>query len=191
MKNPQNFLLAVLILTNVFAGFGLAIPLGDMLAKITGQQKKLKRFVTLVIGAYFLECLAFTVGMCTQIFTFGLAIIWGIILGLWWRGRTQSLKPVKTTVLFSLYGCVPTLSLTLWLPVMWLLAGQGILNVEQAAEFGIPQFVPWPFNTMLGFCAGLAIGTILIKTLITTGLVKWLVSGSAQITGLDTMGKGL
>jgi hypothetical protein len=49
------------------------------------------------------------------------------------------------------------------------------LNVEQAYKFGIPQFVPWPFNTMLGFCVGLSIGTILLKTTITTGTVSILI----------------
>jgi hypothetical protein len=185
MKNPQNFLLVALILTNVFAGFGAAVPIAGMMAKITEQQNKLKWFVTLLLGVYFLECFAFTFGMCTQILTFGLAVVWGVVLGLWWRGRVQSSKTVKATILFSLYGCAPTLSFAFWLPVLWAINGLGLLNLEQADKFGIPQFVPRPFNTMLGFCAGLAIGTILIKILITTGLVKWLVRNSSSINTLE------
>jgi len=56
-------------------------PLGVMLARTTGQQNKLKRFTTLIIGAYFLECFAFTAGMCTQVFTFGLAAVWVLSSG--------------------------------------------------------------------------------------------------------------
>lgn len=180
MKHADYILVISLIVTNLAAGLGLAIPIAGMLQKNIGRQNKTLRYVSLLVGVYFLECVAFTFGMCTQIFTFGLAIVWGIVLGLWWQGRTELQKGVKTAILFSLYGCVPTLSFVFLLLLIWAIADQGLLNVEQAENFGIPQFVPWPFNTMLGFCAGLAAGTILIKTLITTGIVKWLISRPAK-----------
>ena len=180
MKHADYIVVIGLIVTNLAAGVGLAIPLAGMLGKTAALPKKPLRYIALLIGVYFLECVAFTFGMCTQILTFGLAIVWGIILGLWWQGRTELQKAVKTAILFSLYGCVPTLSFVFLLLLIWAIANQGLLNVEQAEKFGIPQFVPWPFNTMLGFCAGLAAGTILIKTLITTGLVKRLIGRSAK-----------
>jgi hypothetical protein len=49
------------------------------------------------------------------------------------------------------------------------------LNAEQARNFGIPDFVPWPLNTVLGFCVALAAGTIVFKTFITTGIVALIV----------------
>jgi hypothetical protein len=178
--NPQNILFAGLIITNVIACFGAAFPLSVMLQKIIMPQKKPKRYFTLFVGIYFVEGLAFTFGMCTQVFTFGLAVIWGIILGLWWRGDVEPQKAVKSAFWFSLYGCAPTLSFSLCLPVMWVFAGKELLDVGSATNFGIPSFVPWPFNTMLGFCAGLAIGTLLIKLTITTVLVKFLVGRPTQ-----------
>jgi len=39
----------------------------------------------------------------------------------------------------------------------------------KGASFGIPSFVPWPMNTILGFYAVLAIGVAVLKTVITTG----------------------
>jgi hypothetical protein len=174
MRNPQNIFFAGLIVFNVLACFGSAIPLASMLQRTIELQNKLKRYYTLLVGIYFLEGIAFTFGMCTQVFTFGLAIIWGIILGLWWKGNAEPRKAVKAAFWFSFYTCAPTISFSLCLPIMWIVSGKGLLDFESAEKFGIPAFVPWPFNTMLGFCAGLAIGTLLIKVTITTVLVKLL-----------------
>ncbi len=50
-----------------------------------------------------------------------------------------------------------------------LFAGRPILSAGEGASFGIPGFVPWPINTILGFYAFLAIGVAVLKTVITTG----------------------
>ena len=50
-----------------------------------------------------------------------------------------------------------------------LFAGRPILSAGEGASFGIPGFVPWPMNTILGFYAILAIGVAVLKTVITTG----------------------
>ena len=49
-----------------------------------------------------------------------------------------------------------------------LFAGRPILSAGEGASFGIPGFVPWPMNTILGFYAILAIGVAVLKTVITT-----------------------
>jgi hypothetical protein len=180
MRNPQNIFFAALITTNVIMCFGAAFPLSALLQKTTGLEKRLKRFFTLLVGIYFLECIAFTFGMCTQVYTFGLAFIWGIIFGLRWRGDAEPRKAVKSAFWFSLYTCAPTISFSICLPVMWVVSGKELMDVNSAIKFGVPSFVPWPFDTMLGFCAGLAIGTLLIKTIITTGIVKLVVRHSAH-----------
>ncbi|HEY4759914.1 MAG TPA: hypothetical protein VIH42_04975 [Thermoguttaceae bacterium] len=187
MINSENVLIMALILTNLAAGFGFAIPLAGLLAKTAGQHNKIMRYFVLLVGVYFLECVAFPLGMCTQIFTFALAVVWGIVLGLWLRDKTESQKAIKVATAFSLYGCAPTISFAVCLSILWLIAGKGLFNAQQAGEFGIPQFVPWPFNTMLGFCAGLVAGTIMIKIAITSGLVKWLVRHSKQVAGMGAM----
>ena len=75
----------------------------------------------------------------------------------------------------SLYGCMPAISFAALLLVIWIISGNGLLNIEQAYKFGIPDFIPWPFNTVLGFCVALAAGTIILKTFITTGIVALIV----------------
>ena len=75
----------------------------------------------------------------------------------------------------SLYGCLPAVSFAAILLIVWVISGNGPLNAEQAYNFGIPDFVPWPLNTILGFCVALAAGTIIFKTFITTGIVALIV----------------
>jgi len=56
--------------------------------------------------------------------------------------------------------------------VLALFAGRPILSAGEGASFGIPGFVPWPMNTILGFYAILAIGVAVLKTVIITGGVS-------------------
>jgi hypothetical protein len=60
------------------------------------------------------------------------------------------------------------------------------LNVEQATQFGIPDFVPWPLNTILGFCIALATGTIILKTAFTTGIAGLITRGNQEPEKLVT-----
>lgn len=168
----DQYIILDLIIINLVAGFGFAIPIALCLRKITSGLEKFFRYFAMLIGIFVAECVAFAAGMCTQIFTFGLAFVWGIALGLWLRDFAPAKKVLKTIFFVSVYGCLPTCAFAVILIVIWLVNGNSLMNVEQADKFGIPQFVPWPFNTMLGFCVGLAIGTILLKTVITTGIVS-------------------
>jgi hypothetical protein len=113
--------------------------------------------------------------MCTQIFSILLSIEWGILFGLWLKGIAPQKQIIRQMLFVSLYGCLPAVSFAVILLVVWVISGNGFLNVEQAYKFGIPDFVPWPFNTALGFCVALAAGTIILKTFITTGIVALIV----------------
>jgi hypothetical protein len=167
--NSDKYIVSALIIANLFAGFGCAVPIANNLRKVTGRMEKFFRYFAMLVGIYFVECVAFTAGMCTQVLSVILGFVWGVIFGLWLRDITPAKEVLKTAFFVSLYGCLPTCSLAVLLVTIWVIGGNSLLNVEQAYKFGIPQFVPWPFNTMLGFCAGLATGTILLKTVITTG----------------------
>ena len=170
--NTDEYIILALIITNLAAGFGCAIPIANKLRKVTGRMKKFFRYFAMLVGVYFVECVAFPAGMCTQVFTVALGFVWGVIFGLWLRNITPAKEILKTVFFVSLYGCLPTCSFAVLLVIIWVISGNSLLNVKQAYKFGIPQFVPWPFNTVLGFCIGLAIGTILLKTAITTGTVS-------------------
>jgi len=171
----DEYIVLALIITNLAAGFGVAIPITRGLRKMTGGTKKFSLYFATLVAIYFAECVAFAAGMCTQAFSIGLGFVWGIIFGLWLRDFAPAKEVLKSAFLVSLYGCLPTCSFAVILSCAWVISGNSLLNVTQAYKFGIPQFVPWPFNTVLGFCVGLATGTILLKTAITTGTVSLLI----------------
>jgi hypothetical protein len=170
--NQDKYIVLALIIINLAAGFGLAIPFAGKLRTISHSQKGILRYFIMLTGIYFVEGVVFICGMCTQILTVAMGFTWGAIFSLWLRDIATRKELLKTALFISLYGCLPTCSFAVILAAAWAISGNSLLNVEQADKFGIPQFVPWPFNTILGFCVGLATGTILLKTAITTGTVS-------------------
>jgi hypothetical protein len=169
--DSEHVLIVVLIVVNLVAGFGLAIPIAKGLCEINRRQGTVLRYVLMLIGVYFVECVAFSAGMATQVFTVGLAFVWGAVLGFWLRGRASALQVLKLAVFWALYGSLPTASFCVLVLLVNVVGGGSILSSEVGRSFGIPGFVPWPVNTILGFCAALGIGTLVLKTVITTGEV--------------------
>ena len=164
MDRDGIVLVGALAVTNMILCFGCAFPLTKEFNKITSGHNRFFRYFVMFVGIYFLEGIAFTSGMCTQVFTIGLSVVWGAIFGLWLKGLMSKLNIIRQVIFVSLYGCLPTVSFALILLFFWIICGNGLLNTEQAHKFGIPDFVPWPIDTMLGFCFALAAGTIILKT---------------------------
>ena len=160
---------------NLAAGFGCAVPIARGIGKIRGRPEKFFRYFAALVGVYFVECVAFPIGMCTQVFSVGLAFVWGIIFGLWLRDRAPAHKVLKEAFFVSIYGSLPTASFCILIPVIGLVSGGHILSAEEGISFGIPDFFPWPLNTILGFFTALLAGTIVFKTIITTGEVSLLI----------------
>lgn len=171
-----------LIMVNLAAGFGCAIPMARLLSK----QTRVFRYFAMLIGVYFVECVAVVAGMGIPVFSVGLAFVWGIVFGVWLRSRTPKLTALKTSFLLSIYSSLPAASFII-VPVMGLVSGHPVLSVEEGARFGIPGFLPWPLTTTLGFYATLVIGAVVFKTVITTGEVALLIllgEKSARKTGM-------
>jgi len=173
--NLENTLISSLALTNLVGGLILGGFIAIGFLHLTQKQNRFFKYLVLSLGLYFLECVAFTWSMGTQIFSLILSIEWGILFGLWLKGIAPQKQIVRQILFVSLYGCLPAVSFAAILFAIWIISGNGLLNIEQARQFGIPDFVPWPFNTMLGFCVALAAGTIILKTTITTGIVALIV----------------
>ena len=173
--NAGTYIVAALIVVNLAAGFVCAIPVSNKLSSATGGTRGRFRCFADLIGIYFAECVAFAIGMCTQALTVALGFVWGGLLGRRLRNVTGEREILKTSIFVSLYGCLPTCSFAVILVGVWVVGGNSLLNVEQADKLGIPQFVPWPFNTLLGFCIGLVTGTIFLKTAATTGTAYMLI----------------
>ncbi len=163
-----------LIVVNLIAGFGFAIPLLGLLGK--GYKNPIRNFrcFAILIGIYFIESVAIAMGMGIPVFSVGLAFAWGIVFGSWLRRTHISTRGIlKGSFLLSLYSSLPAVSFVI-IPLSCWINGWNVLSVVEGARFGIPEF-PWPLGTILGFYGFCAIGAVVLKTVITTGEVSLLI----------------
>jgi len=169
MLEPVNVTMVVL---NLALGFGGAVLIARHMRKaLDGRRRRLVLYAAL-IGAYFVESVAFAAGMGTNVFTIGMAFVWGVVLGMLFRKQEKEpLSILKATFAFSLYTCLPALSL-LAVPCLLACCGWSVLSVEGGRNLGVPEFVPWPLNTVLGFSLAVALSPLVFKTAITTGIVS-------------------
>ncbi len=159
---------------NLMAGFGFAIPMARLLSEVRERPPDVFRYYVFFIGIYFFECVAIVSGMLIPVFSMLLAFFWGMIFGLWLRTQTPARKVLKTSIALSLYSSLPAVSFIV-VPLIGLFAGKSILSSKEGFLFGIPEFLFWPLNTILGFYVALAVGVTVLKTGITTGIVSLLI----------------
>ena len=185
MQSSDLIFVIILAAMNLAAGLGCAVPIARQLGRITKKPKTFFRYSAMLLILYLIECIAFAAGMATQLLSVALAFVWGVVLGFWLRGRGPGRQVIKTSFFVALYSTLPTVSFAILILAAWPAAGRSILTVEGGSALGIPAYVPWPLNTILGFCAALAIGTLVLKTAITTGEVSLLIhlgQGSSKRT---------
>jgi hypothetical protein len=163
----------ILIAVNLAAGFGCAVPIAKLLGKDTSGNKRFLRYFAIAICVYFVECVAIVMGMGIPVFSMGMAFVWGIIFGFWLRGRRPARRVIRQSFFLSLYSSLPAVSFVT-IPVLWSFGGP-VLSVAEGAELGIPAFVPWPLNTILGFYVIPAMCAVVFKTVITTSEVSLLI----------------
>ena len=165
-----------LVVFNLATGFSVAIILARYIRKLDRKSSKIFSIYTLLIGVYFIECIAMSAGMGMPLFSWGLAFLWGIVFWIWLRDHVSEPEVLKTSFFLSLYSSMPAASLIL-IPVTAWAGGWQILSAQDGACFGIPEslHLPWPLNTLLGFYATLVIGTVVFKTVITTGGIGLLI----------------
>lgn len=164
----------ILVLFNLGLGLGLAIPLVKLLNGVAPKTQSFLRGFILFIGIYFLECVAIVVAMMLPIFSLGLSFVWGIVFGLWLREHVSTRRVLKTSFFISVFTSLPAVSFLL-IPVMGIISGLDVLNAEEGFRFGIPDFLYWPFNTILGFYTAFSISLAILKTTITTGVASVLI----------------
>ncbi len=170
MESPEY----ILVIVNLVAGFGCAVPVARFMAKTGGNPAKVFHCFAILIGVYFLECVALVMGMGIPVFSVGLAFVWGIVFGLRLRTRMPAHNALKVSFLLSLYSSLPALSFII-IPVLFWSGGVPVLSPEAGAGIGIPRFFPWPLNTILGFYVIPALGAAVFKTIITSGGVRLLI----------------
>jgi len=155
------------VAVNVVAGIGFSAPLARLLGRALGAPARIRAYAALLVGMYVLECAAIVAGMLLPVFSVALAIVWGIGFGLLLRRRGCGADAWKTVFLLSVYLSGPAISF-LAVPVVLLCGGRPIMTAAGGASLGIPDVVPWPCNTVLGFFAAVALGTLVLKVSCTT-----------------------
>ena len=163
----------VLIILNLIVGFGFAIPITLFLKKANTKPTKFFFQFIILISIYFAECIAMIIGMGIPVFSIVLAFVWGFVFSSWLRNRALNRQVLKSSFFLSVYSSLPAASFIV-VPILMWIGGRHILSAEEGARFGIPEFLhlPWPLNTILGFYGALVIGAVVLKTLITTGIIR-------------------
>jgi len=175
MKTADVCIAVFLTVFNLSAGIGFAFPLAKNLQQIKDDKQKFFRYFMIFTGIYFAECIAFAMGMCSQIFTVALSFIWGLIFGFSLRKCSLPNKTTRLTILIALYGSLPTASFGLLITGLKVIEGANILSASQGIAFGIPDFLPWPFNSILGFSAALLAGTLILKIVVSSLTVRYII----------------
>jgi hypothetical protein len=163
----------ILVLNLAFAlGFGL--PLAGRFARLAGKESGRMREFALLLSAYLLESVAFAASMATNVLSVALAFVWGPVLANWFQRGGHEIDAVKGVVQrFAVYSSLPAVSL-MCVPPAAALGGWSIVSVYDGARFGIPDFLFFPLNTILGFCFAVALSAAVCKVVITTATATWL-----------------
>jgi hypothetical protein len=158
---------------NLALGIGFAVPTARVLDKVKRKPTRLFRYFVILVGLYFVECVAVVMGMGIPVLNIGLAFLWGIVFGRWLRARTSRPEALRTSFWVSLYSSLPAVSFIL-VPVFAAIGGWNIVSATDGVRFGIPEFLhlPWPVNTILGFYGAIIVGAAVLKVVITVGEVS-------------------
>jgi len=170
-NNPIEF---ALITINLVLGIGFAVPVVIVLKKLKDKPRSFFHNFCLLMGIYSGECAAIVMGMGVPVFSVGLALIWGVVLGRWLRDKLEVREALKTSFYMSLYSSLPALSFVI-IPILIGFGGRSVLSVEGAGSIGIPIHLPWPLDTILGFYVVPALGAMVLKAIITTGEVSLII----------------
>jgi hypothetical protein len=169
----DRIFIAALAALNLAGGLAGAWLLTNVLSPPAARPKLRALLFLVCLGVYCLECVAFAAGMATQVCVLALAVVWGIVLGRWLPYVVSLRRSWRVLVLVGGYTSFPTLSFCILLPLAFALGRGSIVSPQAGLEFGMPDFVPLPLQTVLGFCLALGCGTLFLKCVITTVVASW------------------
>lgn len=165
-----------LVIANLIFGLGGAALLAGPLSEAKAEPNQVRWNFGLLVGVYVLESASVAASMATMILPIALAFVWAAVLGRWLRRSGAPIpKARRTAFAFAVYSSLPALSLVL-IPIVAAFCGRNVVSAQEAVRFGIPAFVPWPMNSILGLFTVIPVGTLILKVLITTTGVRRLTS---------------
>ena len=165
----------IIVGVNLALAFGCGWPIAVWFSRLHGMHANSLLALLVLLVVYLTEAVAFAAGMATDVLSIALAVVWGVLLGSW---LPKSLVPRRhwrrIVAISALYSSLPAASF-LTIPVISALGGWSILGAEVGARFGIPAFLPWPLNTILGFCVAVAGFAVVMKLTLTTTMAGHLI----------------
>ena len=150
--------MAIVVVIELVLALAAGLVLATRLATHAFPQHRPWIWLLILMGINFAECFAFSASMATNLFSYGLAVVWSLLFA----GKLQTRQMRQ----LSLYACIPAISFLAILPPLHR-AGWGLLDSQEGYRFGIPHLVPWPFCTVLGFVMTVSVSAVLGKLAIT------------------------
>lgn len=140
----------VIAAVNMILAFGCGWPWATMLSRLQARPASRVRTFAVLFAVYACEVAAFAASMGTNVLNVGLAFIWGFVLGAWLPSSAIPAAAWRRIALrLAIYTTLPALSF-LSVPIVAFLGGWPVLDPAAGARFGVPEFLPWPLNTILG-----------------------------------------
>ena len=163
-------MVAALVIVNLLAGAAGAYALARRIRGGGDGDSGIYRRCGIFISVYVVECASMVLGMGIPVYSIFLSFVWAAIFGTWLSNRRSRGGIRKTSYLLSLYTSLPAMSF-ITVPIAVLSGGGDVTSVDAGYRFGIPRIasLPEPMMTILGFYATLAVGSLVLKTIITAG----------------------
>ena len=157
--------MAVVAVIELILALGAGLVLANRLTTHASPRHRPWLWLLILMGINVAECLAFSASMATNLLSYALAVVWSLVFAN--KLQTQEMR------LLSLYTSIPAISFVAALQPLHR-AGWGLLTSQEGYRFGIPQIVPWPFSTVVGFVVTVSVAAVLGKLVITFAMPAFL-----------------
>ena len=170
----------VLIGINGALALGVGWRLSGALSRVAREPRPRLLYLLGLLAVYGLEAAAFAASMGTNLLSFFLAPVWGLLLGSRLRASPRGIEErIRLVRSWGVYTSLPAASF-LSVPLIASLGGWQVTDPGAGFRFGVPGFLPWPANTILGFHLLVALTAAVVKVFVTTGVGATILRRSAR-----------
>ena len=155
-----------ILVANMAMGLAGALVLARQFGRV--RPGAVRACFVMFLGIYLVESFAVAASMMTMVLPIVLAFLWPRLISSWLlKSWAPAEYPRKVAREFAVYTGLPALSAVL-MPVVAGLCVRNIISTAGGESFGIPSFLPWPLNSILGFFGAVSVVTFVLKVIITT-----------------------
>ena len=162
----------VLIGINLVIGIIFSFIMSKRIFEFLKWTRNRYLLILILLALYLFEGITIAAGMLTPLFTFGLATITGIVFGFMIR-KNEPDGVIKSTLHLSCFLCLPAITLII-IPVLLLFTDWNIFSSAHGSRFGIPEFIPFPLNAILGFYFSIMILFVAVNLISVNGTVSFI-----------------